>query len=142
MPEINAHVEIDWDSRTVKHAKTGGFICKKHNEPLKFFSMDDNLFVCSLCCFDQKITRDEAYVCQQNDIIAHAQGVIEHLNALKASTDAALKEMQDIAGLEKEIEATELSKQFNNSAKILTGYLDKQEDVMYVDKFKDKVQGP
>ena len=62
--DINAHVEIDWDSKTVKHAKTGGFICKKHNEPLKFFSMDDNSFVCSLCCFERRITSDNAYVCQ------------------------------------------------------------------------------
>ena len=56
--------------------------CNHDNKKIKFFNHVDKVFLCSICQFDNKITKDVAFRVDEDAITDHAKLLADNLNRL------------------------------------------------------------
>ena len=68
------------------------FCCKYHpNKEIEFFCIKKKEFMCSLCIYEKEVNKDTAQICLEDDIIKHAEVVLDKLELMKDTLNQTIQ---------------------------------------------------
>lgn len=71
--------------------------CKIHPaKDIEFFSRRTNEFMCSFCQFEKELTKKDAHICTDEDIVKHAKVLIQNLIAMREKFDINIMQLTEI----------------------------------------------
>lgn len=122
------------------HVPSSNFRCTNHeNKKIKYFNHADKKFLCSICQFEEKITKDIAFKVDEDVILDHAKLLADNLNKLIDELTGSLNHLTLIYKKEAVYTGDEIQDAFEKASKILTGYID---DPKVVKELKSFNKGP
>lgn len=107
------------------HTPSSNFRCSNHeNKKVKFFNHKEKKFLCSICQFEEKVTKDVAFKIDEDVILDHAKLLADNLNQLIDELTGCLNHLTLIYKKEGVYNGDEIQDAFEKASKILTGYID------------------
>lgn len=118
------------------HVPSSNFRCSNHeNKKIKYFNHADKKFLCSICQFEEKITKDIAFKVDEDVILDHAKLLADNLNKLIDELTGSLNHLTLIYKKEAVYTGDEIQDAFEKASRILTGYIDEPKAVKELKSF-------